>query len=423
MFQRLGMLAVLLSCIGIGYVTTTDNPRIVPYRNTVQYYVLNSLDMIHPPEDQSGGRLTGVVRSPWEQPIPHATVLLPAIDGTVFTAESDAAGRYAIDAPVGRYVPVAGAPSFADISLHTLVGIGIEVDRTTPLDVTLTPSQTPSISAPTNVQIGTPEVLSIESPIPSTALRRQINFTAEGRSNQLTFLYTPNDDADTMLPMLLAVYPGPANWWEIVSLPLAQAGYAVVAVGPEYALDLETDVDDLVRLIRLAGAAQLPRVDGNRIGVFGGSYSGLHVLRLVVRHPQAVDAALLLGAPTDLFALRQQFEAGAFFPPFGLDQALIALGLPSRAPERYWRYSARYHARKIEIPLMLIHSKVDEVVPFNQSQLLADELARLDKPHELRLLDDLGHYLYEPEYRPALGDLFETTTEFFDQQLFVNNEE
>ncbi|MBV9792254.1 MAG: prolyl oligopeptidase family serine peptidase, partial [Chloroflexi bacterium] len=194
-------------------------------------------------------------------------------------------------------------------------------------------------------------------------------------------------------------------------------GYAVIAVGPAYALDLEADIDDLQRVVNLAKAGAFPRADGSRIGALAGSYSGLHVLRLAMRAPDALDSALLLGPPTDLFELRRLFEEGSFFPPFGLDQALIALGLPDRAPERYWRYSARYHARDLTLPLMLIHSKQDEVVPFTQSQLLADELQRLGRPHELHILEGMGHYLQATERTPAIDDLFNTTLDFFDRTL------
>jgi dipeptidyl aminopeptidase/acylaminoacyl peptidase len=268
-----------------------------------------------------------------------------------------------------------------------------------------------------NFRLSNPQVWQTEKPLPARAVRREITYTVAGRPNQKTFFYTPDDGQTTSLPTLLAVYPGPADQWETVSLPLAQAGFALIAVGPEYALDLEADVDDLHRLVSFAKNGTLPRADGTRIGALGGSYSSLHVLRLAVREPETLDAALLLGPPTDMFELRRAYEAGSFFPPFGLDQALIALGLPSNEPERYWRYSSRYHARSLDLPLMLIHSKADEVVPFTQSQLLADELERLGKPHELSIIEGMGHYLLATERTPAIDDLFNTTTDFFDRTL------
>jgi hypothetical protein len=48
-----------------------------------------------------------------------------------------------------------------------------------------------------------------------------------------------------------------------------------------------------------------------------------------------LQAVVLLGPPVDLFDMRHRQEDGTFIPPFGLDQALVALGLPDRAPLRY----------------------------------------------------------------------------------------
>ncbi|HEY0604707.1 MAG TPA: carboxypeptidase regulatory-like domain-containing protein [Herpetosiphonaceae bacterium] len=418
MRRRILLILAFLVVLIVVFVSTTDSPRIWPYRHAAQYLLLDRLGLVRPPDSKQRGTVQGVVRSSLGQPIAGARVLLPAVDGTAFSAESDAQGRYMLpDVPAGSYLPVAGAPGFADTTMRTLLGIGVAAGQTTPLDITLSPRLPSRVSAPTDVRLSEPETWQIEKPLPGSAIRRQISFQADGRSNQLTFLYTPNDGATTPLPTLLAVYPGSADTWESVSLPLAQAGYAVIAVGPAYALDLEADIDDLQRVVNLARSGALPRADGSRIGVLAGSYSGLHVLRLAVRAPDALDSALLLGPPTDLFELRRLFEEGSFFPPFGLDQALIALGLPDRTPERYWRYSARYHARDLNLPLMLIHSKEDEVVPFTQSQLLADELQRLGKPHELHILEGMGHYLLATERTPAIDDLFNTTLDFFDRTL------
>lgn len=410
-------LGMMLLLAGTLFFTSTS-PRIWPYRNTLQYLLRKQFGTVQLPSDAARGSLQGVVRSTWGRPIAGATVLVSGPDGTAFVGETDAAGRYQIpNVPAGSYIPVAGAPGFADLTLRTWLGVQIASGRATVLDLTLQPRSPTPLVAAADVRLSSPQTWSIQQPLPAQAVRRELSFTVNGRPNQTTLFYTPNDGQTTMLPTLLAVYPGPADQWESVSLPLAQAGYAVIAVGPAYALDLEADVDDLQRVVALAKAGKLPRADGSRIGALAGSYSGLHVMRLAVREPDTLRAVLLLGPPTDMFELRRQFEAGTLFPPFGLDQALIALGLPHQEPERYWRYSSRYHARDMRMPVMLIHSKQDEVVPFTQSQLLADEFKRLGKPHELHILEGMGHYLLATERTPAIDDLFRTTVEFFDQQL------
>ncbi|MDQ3702604.1 MAG: prolyl oligopeptidase family serine peptidase, partial [Chloroflexota bacterium] len=196
-------------------------------------------------------------------------------------------------------------------------------------------------------------------------------------------------------PLLLSVYPGPADGWECASLPLAAAGYAVLAVGPAYGFELEGDVDELARLLEFARAGAFPGVDGTRVAVLGGSYSALHVQRLLRRREDAglVRAVVLVGAPSDLFDVRRRFAAGTFVPPFGLDQALIALGFPDREPLRYWRYSGAFHVRPDLPPTALVHSRRDEVVPFQQSEALARRLAEAGAPHELHVFEAASHYL------------------------------
>jgi pimeloyl-ACP methyl ester carboxylesterase len=410
-------IAVVLVVI-LAFLATTDNIRVWPYRNTLQYYVFQAWWSWFPSQSEGTGTLAGTVRDRAGTPIAGARVLVAAADGTPYAAETDAQGAWSITAPAGRYVPVAGAPGYDNTAIRRggWQRVGVAAGQRTAVDIVLDPVAERTVVPAQNWQLGAPRTLRIEQPLPATAEERTITYTVDDRPNQTTLYYTPVGGAAT-LPTLLLVYPGPADTWAHVSLTLAQEGYAVIATGPAYALDLEPDVDDLERLIDAVNAGQLPRADARRIGVLGGSYSSLHVFRLLERGRDEVDSALVLGPPTDLFELRRQFEAGTFFPPFGLDQALIALGFPDRVPERYWRYSPRYHARQYNVPVMLIHSKVDEVVPFTQSQLLADELARLGKPAELHILEGMGHYLLEPKRTPAIDNLFATTLDFFAYTL------
>lgn len=415
---------ILIACAAalfgiVIFLATTDDAHVWPYRNTLQYKLVRRWPALVGPVWSGTGTIAGTVRDMSGNVVPFARVLVAQRDGTPWSAEADAAGRYRIvNVPAGRYVPVAGAAGHDDVAVRRagLFRITVGADRQTLLDPVL-PVQTPrSLAVPRDFRLDPVQTLRVEAPLPATAEERQIHYTVGSKPNQTAFYYTPVGGPPT-LPVLLAIYPGPADTWKQVSLALAQAGYAVIAVGPAYALDLEPDVDDLLRLIAELEQGAFPRADARRLAALGGSYSSLHVFRLLERDQADLRAILLLGPPTDLFELRRQFVAGSFFPPFGLDRALIALGFPDRNPEPYWRYSARYHARSLNVPVMLIHSKIDEVVPFTQSQLLSAELDRLGKPHELHILEGMGHYLLEPKRTPAIDDLFRTTIEFFAREL------
>ena len=112
---------------------------------------------------------------------------------------------------------------------------------------------------------------------------------------------------------------------------------------------------------------------------------------------QMMQAAMLLGPPTDLFDMRRRLENGTYIPPFGLDQAFIALGFPDRVPLRYWRYSGAYHVRRDFPPLAILHSRSDQVVPYQQSELLTEQLSQVGATYEVHFFDGGSHYLLAEE--------------------------
>lgn len=409
-----GLLIAASVLVGL-FLATTDNASIQPLRAVALYQAARWWQAQVGLTPLAGTAvLRGCVRDTTGQPVPGALVLLAEADGTLHTASSGADGCYRVaGVPAGRYVPVVDAAGYETAFVRVWgTALWLTAGAHT-RDVTLATAAPRAVQPGTQLHIGAPVALTWAVPQPSAAIRRQITFDSAGQPNQLTFLYTPLA-ASAPLPTLLAVYPGSADLWEGVSIPLAAAGYAVVAVGPEYALDLERDIAEMQRLLAFVRGGQLPLVDERRIVVLGGSYSSLHVQRLLALEHD-LRGAVLLGAASDLFDLRRRFERGSFAPPFGLDQALIALGTPNTAPERYWRYSSRYHARARWPPILLMHSRDDEVVPFEQSQMLADTLARHSVPHEAHVFDGMSHYLLADRPSQQLSRLYDLTTAFLER--------
>ncbi len=174
---------VVLAVIGLA---TTDSPRVWPYRNTLLYFLQKRLGGLQPVLGSSG-ELRGVVRSVWGRPVEGATVLVSAPDGTAYSAESDAQGRYRIaDVPSGSYIPVAAAPGFEDLVLRTVLGIRVAPGQATDLELTLRPRQPVDIAPARDVRLSEAQVWEIQKPLPGRALRRELTFRVDGRSNQLT---------------------------------------------------------------------------------------------------------------------------------------------------------------------------------------------------------------------------------------------
>ena len=411
----------LIIAVALCFFAISTDTSIGALRNLLWYRTARWFDgrtHIAPPDSTGGvGELRGCVRDARGVGVRDATVLVAAPDGTTFSGDSNELGCYSISKlPVGSYVPVASAPGQGDVAVRPWgFPVRVSVGATRSLDIALPPIDQPAVQPGRDFQIGASVTRTWNLPVPGAAVEREVRFDSGGRPNQLSLLYTPVT-ATAALPLIIAVYPGPADTWWPVSVPLAAAGYSVLAVGPAYALDLEPDVAELGRLVAFARAGQLPGADGRRMALLGGSYSSLHVMRLLQRDV-GFRAAMLLGPPSDLFDMRRRFEEGSIFPPYGLDQALIALGTPDTNPEPYWRYSAVYHLHADLPPLLLMHSRQDEVIPFQQSELLDAALSRAHVQHEVYFFEGMKHYFLATEPSPELTRMYELTLTFLKRNM------
>ena len=426
MARRIALAALVLASVTSAWLLSTDDARVWPVRNTLQYHVMRWWQAATGSPGTQGlnggalGSIRGRVRDAQGFPLSGIHVLLTRWDGTTYGTRTGRAGDYRIDGvPAGSYALVTGEAAGGGNAKW----LRIVEQQDMRADVRLMRERHVARVAPAqNVEVGDAERVRVDAPLPGEALRRTVRFSSGGRPSQPVLYYTPIG-LTAPAPVLLAVYPGPADGWGAASVPLAAAGYAVIAAGPAYSFELERDVDELARLLQLAGDGRLPGADARRTAVLGGSYSALHVQRLMQREHNAqgsdagigasgsasgarsrsssgsvaLKAAVLMWAPSDLFDMRRRLENGTYVPPFGLDQALIALGFPDREPVRHWRYSGAYHVHSGMPPVLLVHSRQDDVVPYQQSELLARLLSDASVPHELRLLDGGSHYLLSNE--------------------------
>ena len=334
----------------------------------------------------------GTVRDAAGRPIERAIVIVPLPDGTTVEGRTRADGTVAVaNLPVGRRPVWVGAPGMAPVVVE--VDVADPSSRVGPaIEVTLVPVVASPGVDPTDARArargqvieGEAVPLACEAPVAATALRSEVVATRAGIGPGQAFRYRP-DDGGARWPTILVVYPGPAASWECASIPLAAAGFEVVAYGPPYGFDVEGEVGHLRTL--------MATLDG-RPAVLAGSYSAIHALRLVQDAPPgAIRAVALMGPPVDLFDLRRRLEMEGWVPPFGLDRALVALGRPDREVARHARYSARLHVAASHPPTLVIHSRSDEVVPVAQGEAYLRALAEAGVEAEGMILDGGGHYL------------------------------
>jgi pimeloyl-ACP methyl ester carboxylesterase len=337
----------------------------------------------------------GTVRGLDARPIVGATAIVPLPDGTTVEGRTRDGGDWEVrGVPVGRRPIWVGAPGMASVVVQIDIadgssGLGLSVD------VTLAPAP-PAVTTSDQewvrqvVSDGPAVALTCERPVVASAMRLEVVAPRAGIGRGQAFRYWPidgyrPDGGGTAWPAIVVVYPGPAASWECASIPLAAAGFEVVAYGPPYGFDIEGEVARLRILMATLGG---------RPAVLAGSYSAIHALRLVQDAPLgAIRAVALMGPPVDLFDLRRRLEREGWVPPFGLDRALVALGRPDREVARHARYSARLHVAALHPPTLVIHSQSDEVVPVAQGEAYLQALAEAGVEAEGMILDGGGHYL------------------------------
>jgi len=147
--------------------------------------------------------------------------------------------------------------------------------------------------------------------------------------------------------------------------------------GPEAAADIVAGVD--------AFLAAHDEVDGERVGIYGGSYGGFMTEYLVSTTDRFRAAVALYG----ISDIASYWGAGEWGYTYG-DMA-AAGAAPWNAAKLYEGHSPVYRADKIHTPLLLLHGEADANVPEEESEQLYTALRALDREVELVTFPGEGH--------------------------------
>ncbi len=151
------------------------------------------------------------------------------------------------------------------------------------------------------------------------------------------------------------------------------------------------DVHDVTHLVPLLRS--LPYVDGDRIGMFGGSRGGMMTYIALKQQALAgrddIKAAVTVGGIADLFAWDRERGgtlAGILWVP-------LVGATPQRDPAAFEARSAVYWPELITVPLLMLHGEADTEVAPEQTRALADRLAQAGAPFEARYFPGGDHPL------------------------------
>jgi dipeptidyl aminopeptidase/acylaminoacyl peptidase len=209
-------------------------------------------------------------------------------------------------------------------------------------------------------------------------------------------------------PVLLTIHGGPFRQygWSLFdeTQVYVSAGYAVVQCNPRGSSGYGSahgrairgglgDLDAADVLAFLDAALEDPELDGDRVGIMGGSYGG-YLTALLIGRTSRFAAAVSERALIDPVSFVGSSDIGWSFP----DQYL------GTDPERLAAQSGMTDAASITTPTLVIHSEEDWRCPVEQGARLYVELKRRGVPSELLLFPGEGHELSRsgrPKHRLA----------------------
>ena len=217
-------------------------------------------------------------------------------------------------------------------------------------------------------------------------------------------LYRPHSaSSSTPQPALVWVHGGPGGQSRVGYTALIQYlvnhGYVVYAINNRgssgygksfFAMDDqrhgEADLGDVVA--SREWLADLPWVDGERIGIVGGSYGGYMVGAALAFEPEAFDVGV------DIFGVMNWLRTLESIPDWwgAQREALYAeMGDPATDRERLTRISPLFHADNIVRPLMVLQGANDPRVLKVESDEIVQAVRANGVPVEYVVFPDEGH--------------------------------
>ncbi|CAD2072027.1 alpha/beta hydrolase family protein [Phocicoccus pinnipedialis] len=227
------------------------------------------------------------------------------------------------------------------------------------------------------------------------------------------------------VPMVVNIHGGPhafyANTFFHEMQVLASQGYAVLFVNPRGSHSYSQEFVDAVRGdygngdykdIMAAVDFILEKydfIDGNNLGVTGGSYGGF-MTNWIVGHTNRFKAAVTQRSISNWISFRGVSDIGYYFTDWQIMAGIDDL-------DTLWKHSPLKYVDDIETPLLILHSEYDFRCPIEQAEQLYTELKYRGKDTQFVRFPDADHNLSRtgaPNLRIAR---LEYMTNWFNQYL------
>jgi len=151
---------------------------------------------------------------------------------------------------------------------------------------------------------------------------------------------------------------------------------------------MQTDLSDGVRYLARQGT-----IDPKRVCIVGGSYGGYAALAGITLDPGVYRCAVSVAGPSDLKRMLRGINENSGRDNYAQRYWDRFMGVSGPSDPTLRAISPIEHIDAVTAPVLLIHGRDDTVVPFEQSQVMADALKHAGKTVEFVTLKGEDHWL------------------------------
>ena len=253
---------------------------------------------------------------------------------------------------------------------------------------------------------------------------RDMVYVADGHERQKLDLYVP--DTERNLPLIIWVHGGAwrgGNKANHIPVGYLKAGYACASLN--YRLSQHArfpaqiaDVKAAVRWLR--ANAETYQLDPNRFAAWGSSAGG-HLVALlgttgdikefeVGEHMEVssrVQAVVDYYGPTDFLQMdTQRMPDGLVHDAPDSPESQLVGGAIQEHKDRVAQANPITYVSEDDAPFLIVHGDQDKLVPYQQSELLADALEKADVPVTFYRVEGGGHGWFKDPKVPELTKKF-----------------
>jgi acetyl esterase/lipase len=259
-----------------------------------------------------------------------------------------------------------------------------------------------------------------------TKALRHIAYVTNGHERQILDLFIP-PGATGRLPLIIWVHGGA---WKAGSkencpaLRYLQRGYAVASINyrlSQHAI-FPAQIEDCKAAVRwLRAHANEHNLDPDRFAAWGSSAGG-HLVALLgtsgevkafdvganLAFPSRVQAVVDFFGPTDFTQMSKFAPPNAPFDHDATDspESLLIGGAVQQNKDKAAKASPISYVSKDDPPFLIMHGDKDNLVPYQQSELLRDALRKSGVPVTLKIIEGAGHGFGGPDIDRQVADFF-----------------